>query len=507
MLDEFIQARKISTPLIAINTMDSFATVRDVTKVDWSALGFQEMGVICWDIVSGFYPANDPGKKVLAKLSLDSPPNTYNDAPTALAELVKMTPSCQNGGALCFVFNAQRLLDADRIGAVSQAVLNLRDPLKKNDGGIVLLSPDFRLPIELSQDVVVLSEVLPGREQQAALIATVCKNANADCPKARDMDRAVDAVLGLTNFAAEQVVSMSLRRNAQTKKIGIDYNTLWTRKREKVNETKGLSMSEPIETFATIGGNASVKDHVNDLISKSRPGCILLFDEIEKMLAGGSSDSSGVTQDIISHFLSWSQDKKVDGMLFFGVPGACKTAMAKAMANEAKAQFIKFDIGSCKESLVGSSGSNFRQAIRIAESAGGGRVFMIGTCNSVDALSPELMRRFKLGNFYFDLPEAEERAAIWKIYVARYELYGQELPDDFGWTGAQIETACELAYRTGKPVAEVGRKRIIPYAKANRSRLDALRNAANGTFLSSSYDGAYDLDRRVEQDKGRSIRI
>src|SRR5437764_8821505 len=74
------------------------------------------------------------------------------------------------------------------------------------------------------------------------------------------------------------------------------------------------------------------------------------------------------------------------------------------------------------------------------------RMLFIATCNSISSLRPELRRRFTLGTFFFDLPTAEERDAIWRIYLKKFGVNG-ELPDDEGWTGAEIKECCRKAAR------------------------------------------------------------
>ena len=43
-----------------------------------------------------------------------------------------------------------------------------------------------------------------------------------------------------------------------------------------------------------------------------------------------------------------------------------------------------------------------------------------------------------MGTFFFDLPSADERKAIWDIYRTKWSLTG-DIPDDEGWTGAEIK--------------------------------------------------------------------
>jgi SpoVK/Ycf46/Vps4 family AAA+-type ATPase len=125
-------------------------------------------------------------------------------------------------------------------------------------------------------------------------------------------------------------------------------------------------------------------------------------------------------------------------------PGAAKSLVAKATGNTARIPTIAFDLGAMQNALVGASGERLRAALKVVDAVTNGRSLWIATCNSIGTLPPELRRRFTLGTFFFDLPSPEERAAIWKIYMAKYGVSG-ELPDDDGWTGAEIKECCRKA--------------------------------------------------------------
>ncbi len=131
--------------------------------------------------------------------------------------------------------------------------------------------------------------------------------------------------------------------------------------------------------------------------------------------------------------LTWMQDNEADGLIFIGPPGAAKSAVAKATGNTAGIPTIAFDLGAMQSSLVGGSGERLRSALKVVDAVSQGRALFIATCNSIASLPPELRRRFTLGTFFFDLPSADEREAIWRIYEKKYDVSG-ERPEDEGWT-------------------------------------------------------------------------
>jgi SpoVK/Ycf46/Vps4 family AAA+-type ATPase len=142
-----------------------------------------------------------------------------------------------------------------------------------------------------------------------------------------------------------------------------------------------------------------------------------------------------------------------------------------------------------QNALVGSSGERLRSALKVVDAVTNGRSLWIATCNSIGTLPPELRRRFTLGTFFFDLPSAEERAAIWKIYLAKYGRSG-ELPDDDGWTGAEIKECCRKAYRLKLTLKESA-EYIVPVSRSAADQIKMLRQQASGKFISASKAGIY----------------
>jgi SpoVK/Ycf46/Vps4 family AAA+-type ATPase len=215
---------------------------------------------------------------------------------------------------------------------------------------------------------------------------------------------------------------------------------------------------------------------------------------------------------MLGTMLTWMQDKQVTGMLLVGPPGAAKSAFAKSLGNTAGVPTIAFDFSGMKGSLVGESGRNLRQALKVVDAVSQGRALVVATCNSLGTLPPELRRRFKFGTFFFDLPTAKERAKIWEIYGAKYRIISKvlkELPADEGWTGAEIASCCEIAYRLKISLVEAARF-IVPVAKSAAESIDKLREQASGRFISASEPGVYRKDRpAVEQatPKKRAIEV
>lgn len=161
--------------------------------------------------------------------------------------------------------------------------------------------------------------------------------------------------------------------------------------------------------------------------------CVLWIDEVEKGLAGGGTDSTGVTTRLIGQFLYWLQESPA-------------------------------------------------------------RVFVVATANDVAQLPPELLRRGRFDELFFvDLPSLDERAEIVRIYLQRYlraPVDESEIADlamlAEGFTGADIESAvrdiAKEAIRLGDDTAvtpEFFRRcfeNVVPLSRTNPERIEAIRD-------------------------------
>ena len=143
-----------------------------------------------------------------------------------------------------------------------------------------------------------------------------------------------------------------------------------------------------------------------------------------------------------------------------------------------------------KGSLVGESEQMIRNALKSMRGMGGERVLIVATCNKLAVLPPELRRRFRLGLWFFDLPDASEKASIWSVQRAAFSLDDSTLPEDTGWSGANIRDCCELAYSLDCSLSEAA-VYVVPAAVQDAEGLERLRSLASGRFLSASKPGTY----------------
>ena len=467
-------ARRVSTPLIAVRTFDP-ASVQQAVICSLSTNG--QVPIVRWDIMRGIGAANELAKGVVAQLLNGQNPESLG--PSDLLALATRLPE----DAIVIGHNFHRFWNDP---AVVQGVWNLRDTFKADGRTLLMMAcPGAHLPEELTQDVLVLDQPLPGQDDLEQIVQDTFHSAEMDEPSSQDLRRAVDAVIGLASFPAEQVLAMSLRKS------GLAFDQLWERKRQVIAQTPGLCVWRGGETFEDIGGCNNIKRFLQAVLKGADPPRVVVFlDEIEKAFAGTGTDLSGVKTEMAGTLLTWMQDHEAEGTIFLGPPGAAKSAIGKATGNTAGVPTIAFDLSAMQNSLVGASGERLRAALQVVDAVSQGRSLWIATCNSIASLPPELRRRFTLGTFFFDLPEAEERDAIWKLYLGKYGIAG-ERPQDDGWTGAEIKECCRKAARLRISLKEAA-SYIVPVSRSAAEQIRALRQQASGRFISASKPGAYE---------------
>lgn len=501
LLEQFKAVRRAGVPICAIETADPAACITTCKK---ALNGRAETDPLFqWDFVNALVGLNEVAANKVGDIG---------DAITTgnPSECLKMFCAAamkqeKKGNdtfsflqdAILFYHNGQRFADDP---AVMQAIWNCRDVLKAAHATLVLLTPSFIPPSELKNDILIITEALPDVKEIAAIVDGICKDAGLDTAKIENREAVNDTLLGLSAFSAEQVFAMSVTPN------GIDREGLFERKRKMIEQTPGLSVWTGGETFADLGGLANLKNFLTSVLKSGNTPvrAIGFIDEIEKGFAGSGGDTSGTSQDQLQVFLKVMQDLNIPGIILLGPPGTGKSAIAKATGNIAGAPTIAIDTGSMKASLVGESERRIRQALEVFRAVSQGKGLFIATCNKIASLPPELRRRFTLGTFYVDLPDADERAVIWKVCLNKFKLADKAIPSCDGWTGAEIKACCDVAFRTGWTLAEAA-KFVVPVCKSAADQIEALRTLAAGRFISASKPGVYTKPQATTTAAGRTF--
>ena len=368
---------------------------------------------------------------------------------------------------------------------------------------LIVLAPVVQIPIELEKLFVVIEHALPDREQLEKIARELTSDQPDDMPQGEDLQRVLDAAVGLTRYEAEASFALSLTRHNALRS-----DAIWELKSAALKKSNLLTLHRGEERFANLGGLANLKDFCRRVLT---PG----------------------------------KSVKPRGILLLGVAGSGKSMFAKALGNEMGRPTLLLDMGALMGSLVGQSEANLRHALRIADAmapavafvdeiekslSGVGSqgdsgvstrmfgtlltwlsdhtsdVFFIGTSNDISKLPPEFARAERFdGVFFLDLPSAHEKDLIWRMYRQHFGIpEGQSKPDDASWTGAEIRSCCRLAALLDVTLAQAAQQ-VVPVAVTAAEQVEKLRTWASGRCLSASVPGIYRRDGETTPRAGRRV--
>src|SRR5262245_29350418 len=231
------------------------------------------------------------------------------------------------------------------------------------------------------------------------------------------------------------------------------------------------------------------------------------------------------------------------GVIILGVQGCGKSMCARAVAGEWKLPLVKFDTAAIFDKYIGETEKRIQKVFKVAEGlapcvlwidelekvfAGSGPdsasvdagvssrtlaaflgwmqdrkapVFVAATCNNVNVLPPELIRKGRFDELFFvDLPNQAERKQIFAIQLARRKRDAAEFDLDRvaiaaqGYSGAEIDAAVQTAlyvsYSSKQPMNTQSLlnalKATVPLSRTRAEELDALREWAHTRAVAAS---------------------
>ena len=470
-VDEFKLARKRATPIIAIETADPGATLRRLRE---ELNGDTPM--VRWEFSHGLQPVNDAGEDAIGE--------TTRDTLGQPIEAIMAAGDMPKGTILFLMFGDKWMEKQEDVDAAS-ALWSMRDTLKGDRRQIVIVTDDVAALSLVKRDMYLIREAMPTRDE---LKAVVTRQDEAACKKVEgrrslrpaELERAALGVQGLSPFKAEQAVSMALLEGG-----GLDWDVLFSQKRAMVRQTKGLEYCDTSMAYSSVGGLDGIKEYFRMLFNGKRPPKVIVWiEEIEKTGLGGSGqgDTSGTNQATHGELLTFMQEQKVYGSLLVGVAGTGKSAMVEAIAGEHEVALIRLNVEATKGSLVGQSGAQLREALKVIAAFAGQEMMFLGTSNSIAGLSGALKSRF-VDTWFFDLPDRPQLDAIWPVCMKRHDVKGDASKvDDTLWVGRNIDNCCDKASRVDQPIEDIARY-MIPGGKQQEAEIVSLRREAHGKYL------------------------
>ena len=401
------------------------------------------------------------------------------------------TLASPDSSALLVLQNFHRFLGSPEI---VQALARQITQGKHHRTFVIILSPKVEIPTELEKHFVVIEHELPGREQLEEIARGIATQED-ELPDGDQLNMVLDAAAGLTRFEAEGAFSLSLVRDGQLRPTSI-----WELKSQMLKKSGLLSLYHGSDSFEDLGGLDNLKTFCTRAMRRQREANPL---------------------------------RRPRGVMLLSPPGCGKSQFAKTLGNETGRPTLILDVGALMGSLVGQTESNIRQALRIADAmapcvlmvdevekglsgvASSGQtdsgvsarlfstfltwlsdhesdVFVVTTANGIDKLPPEFARAERFdGIFFLDLPGAQQKARIWDIWLAAFELDPRQAkPKTDQWTGAEIRACCRLAALLDVSLMEASQN-IVPVAVTARETVQRLRDWASNRCLNADHPGIY----------------
>jgi len=368
-----------------------------------------------------------------------------------------------------------------------------------NKGSLVVISsPVFEMPVELTKDVAVIDLPLPTYDELREVFNRVQLERGCVFPE-EFVETIIRAARGLTLVEAYRVFNRALIKGGDYKLD--DVNLVVDEKRKIIRKYEMLDYIEPEEDISSVGG---------------------LF-ELKRWL--------------IEREKAFSDDARrfglppPKGLMLLGVQGCGKSLMARAIANMWKLPLIRLDMASLyatnttpEEALrtaikvssslapvvlwideieKGFSGAKDERDSSTSRSFGmfitwmqekKDAVFVVATANNVSNLPPELLRKGRFDEIFFiDLPDIHERAEIFNVHLrkrgrdpANYNIVNfVKLTEHF--SGAEIEqviiSALFKAFSENRELTdrdiEIAIKETVPLYETYEEEIKSLRDWAS----------------------------
>ena len=401
---------------------------------------------------------------------------------------------------------------------------------------IIITAPVMEFPPEIEKIFTVFDFALMDKEEITKMIAPLVRELEKDKSQ-EEIDAVISslaaACVGLTEREIRRALAHSLAKN---NKKAVSIEDIYAEKLAIIKKTNALDYCEPKHSMNDLGGCARFKDWICKVKEMRSPKARLF----------------GIPQP--------------KGAMLVGVPGTSKTVSAEILASYLNIPLLSLDMAKVMGSLVGQSERQIANALRIAQAAApcvllideaekgfGGfqssaqadagtlsrtmcqllaflakddtNVITIMTSNDVNSLPPELTRTGRLdAQWFFDLPDKEERKEIIDIYLKFFGLnMGREdkeflAAESENFTGAEIRGAIkemlvasfcrqqksgdELSKELTREDILEGLNSVITVYKSSKEKIEAFRTFAKDRYLNAS--GKLP-DKKKEPEKGSTF--
>lgn len=378
----------------------------------------------------------------------------------------------------------------------------------KAKGAVFFCGGEFNTEVVQNPHFVVVKKPEPKRQDYLNLVRQIVKDLKNKMPDISvrltpgELEVLLSNLQGLTLIEVEKILTRSIIEDG---KLDFDDIKKVIDAKRRIIESDGLLEYFPFgANLSEIAGFLNLKDWL-----KKRA---VIFSSPEKAREFGLQYPKGI--------------------LILGVPGSGKSLCAKIIAREWHLPLLKMDSSKLYNKYIGETEKNFQRAMQTAEKmspivlwideiekvfsqAGndtdGGTsqrafgafltwmqekqsmVFVIGTCNDIKRLPPELLRKGRFDEIFFaDLPDAPMRREIFSIHLKNrkkdpsgFDLDALVSQSD-GFTGAEIEQvivsslytafSAEASLDTSLILQEL--KKTVPLSVTRAEHIEGIREWA-----------------------------
>ena len=263
------------------------------------AAELENMRVVSWDFASGFDVGVAVGK----------------GNPIAVLDFIAKEPA--DTPILYVLKDFHRFLEDNM---VCRMVKNLAAQLKPQQKSILIVSPVYKVPEELTSSVSVLEFQLPTLPELREYITNITQNVVVDMDK-EGFEQFVRAFQGLSISTVKTILSKALARSG---KISLnDLQLVLEEKKQVIRKTQVLEFFNAEETMGSIGGMDVLKSWI---------------------ITRGMAFSEQAQQFGLPY---------PKGVLIVGIQGTGKSLCAKAISQQWHMPLLRLDVGRLMGSYVG----------------------------------------------------------------------------------------------------------------------------------------------------------
>ena len=508
-----------STPIVIMETVEEVRVLNMVC----STCAENNLPMFEWSIADGLMRS---GNKAAVAMQGGKPVSQPDEQVTILADQIQ--PTVVNTREPAQVLAHLETMTIESVVVLKDFHRHLDDPIvvrrlrdvaqqfSAQRRTLILTGPSFSVPPELATLIEYLDLPLP----DAARLRQIVENTFSRLSKTRTLKRNLDAaglnavadnLRGLTEEEAERALSQAIIAHyALVPDVATD---VLEAKKNLLRHSGTLDFIDADLNFSGVAGLENLKRWLQQRRGAWEEG----------------ARSFGL--------------EPPRGVIIMGVQGCGKSLCARAVAGEWNLPLVKFDAAAVFDKYIGETEKRVRKVFQVTEelapavlwidelekvfagtepgsaSADAGTasrllgaflswmqdrtaaVFIAATSNNVTVLPPELIRKGRFDELFFvDLPNMQERRAIFAIHFARHKQNAANFDLDRlasvaqGYSGAEIDAAVQTAmyasFSSKKPVTTEDLiqaiRSTVPLSATRAEEIQALRQWAQQRAVPAS---------------------